>query len=119
MMSADWIVDSLCATAIVLRPFAALSRAACTTFSDSESSADVASSSSRTVAEADQPLSRWAHHAVQPLLTFRIPDQRSSDSDALLLTARQLCTLASDLGVVAIRKRHDKVVDTAEDMSVP
>lgn len=47
MQSAFWIVDSRCAIAIVVRPFAARSSASCTTFSEFESSADVASSSSR------------------------------------------------------------------------
>ena len=42
MVSAFWIVDNLWAMAIVVRPFAAWSRAACTTFSELESSAEVA-----------------------------------------------------------------------------
>jgi hypothetical protein len=41
--------DNLCATANVVRPFAAWSRASCTTFSELESSAEVASSKSRTL----------------------------------------------------------------------
>jgi len=49
MRSAFCIVESRCAMAIVVRPFAALSRASCTTFSEFESSADVASSSRRTL----------------------------------------------------------------------
>ena len=40
--SAFWMVDKRCAMAIVVLPFAAWSRAACTTFSEFESSADVA-----------------------------------------------------------------------------
>ena len=42
MQSAFWIVDNRCAMAIVVRPFAAMSKASCTTFSDVESKADVA-----------------------------------------------------------------------------
>lgn len=48
MQSAFWMVDSRCAMAIVVRPFAARSRASCTTFSEFESSAEVASSRSST-----------------------------------------------------------------------
>jgi hypothetical protein len=40
--SAFWMVDNRCAMAIVVLPFAAWSKAACTTFSEFESSADVA-----------------------------------------------------------------------------
>jgi hypothetical protein len=40
--SAFWMVDSRCAMAMVVLPFAAWSRAAWTTFSELESSADVA-----------------------------------------------------------------------------
>jgi hypothetical protein len=40
--SAFWIVDNRCAMAMVVLPFAAWSRAAWTTFSEFESSADVA-----------------------------------------------------------------------------
>jgi len=40
--SAFWMVDNRCAMAIVVLPFAAWSRAACTTFSEFESNADVA-----------------------------------------------------------------------------
>ena len=46
--SAFWIVDNRWAMARVVRPFAALSSASCTTFSEFESSADVASSRSNT-----------------------------------------------------------------------
>ncbi|KAI0246191.1 hypothetical protein BJV78DRAFT_1257146 [Lactifluus subvellereus] len=49
MQSAFWIVDNRWAIAIVVRPFAASSRAACTTFSEFESRAEVASSSKRTL----------------------------------------------------------------------
>lgn len=48
MQSAFWIVDRRCAIAIVVRPLAAWSRASCTTFSEFESNAEVASSSRRT-----------------------------------------------------------------------
>lgn len=48
ILSAFWMVDNRWAMAIVVRPFAALSSASCTTFSELESSADVASSSSKT-----------------------------------------------------------------------
>lgn len=48
IISAFWIVLRRCATAMVVRPRAAASKAACTTFSDSESRAEVASSSRRT-----------------------------------------------------------------------
>ncbi len=44
---AHLMVESLCATTMVVRPVLALSRAACTTFSLPVSRADVASSSSR------------------------------------------------------------------------
>lgn len=47
--SASLIVDSRCATATVVRPSAALSSAACTILSDSVSSADVASSRSKSL----------------------------------------------------------------------
>ena len=40
--SAFWMVDNRCAIAMVVLPFAAWSRAAWTTFSELESSADVA-----------------------------------------------------------------------------
>jgi hypothetical protein len=49
MQSAFWIVLSRCAIAIVVRPFAAWSSAAWTTFSLVESNADVASSRRRTL----------------------------------------------------------------------
>jgi hypothetical protein len=42
MQSAFWMVDNLWAMAIVVLPLAALSNASCTTFSDFESSAEVA-----------------------------------------------------------------------------
>lgn len=42
MQSAFWIVDNRCAMAIVVRPFAAESRAAWTIFSELESRAEVA-----------------------------------------------------------------------------
>ncbi|KAI7165094.1 hypothetical protein KC349_g202 [Hortaea werneckii] len=48
ILSAFWIVLSRCATEIVVRPSEALSRASWTRCSDSESSAEVASSRSRT-----------------------------------------------------------------------
>ncbi|KAI6044756.1 hypothetical protein EDC04DRAFT_2639393 [Pisolithus marmoratus] len=48
MQSAFWIVDKRWAMAIVVRPLAALSSASCTTFSEVESRADVASSNKRT-----------------------------------------------------------------------
>jgi hypothetical protein len=44
---AHLMVESLCATTMVVRPVLALSRAACTTFSLPVSRADVASSSRR------------------------------------------------------------------------
>ena len=47
MTSACWIVDNRCAIAKVVLPRAAASRAFCTIFSDSESKADVASSSNK------------------------------------------------------------------------
>ena len=43
------MVDRRCAMANVVLPFAALSRASCTTLSDVESRADVASSSNKTL----------------------------------------------------------------------
>mmetsp|Transcript_29511 Transcript_29511/g.71116 ORF Transcript_29511/g.71116 Transcript_29511/m.71116 type:complete len:89 (+) Transcript_29511:1724-1990(+) len=49
MLSALRIVDSLCATTSTVRPSMRLSRASCTSFSLSLSSADVASSRRRTL----------------------------------------------------------------------
>lgn len=100
--SAFWMVDSRCAMAIVVRPFAALSSASCTTFSEFESSADVASSSSNTFGLR----SRARAMAIRSVNVRQNRTVVCTSERHTLLSPRELRTLAPDLGVKApVKKR--------------
>ena len=101
------MVDNRCAIAIVVRPFAALSSASCTTFSEVESSAEVASSSSSTFGSRNSaraiamrsivPCQHRLEHTLRGLLTF--------------LSPRKLRTLATNLSVeTPVHQCHELVV---------
>lgn len=114
MTSAFWIDDSRCAIAIVVRFLAAWSSAVWTTFSDSESSAEVASSSKRILGSLTSARAIAIRSFEKTKRQFLEEKKKKKSPPFLKLTflsSRQLSSFASDLGVVAVRERHDEIVN--------
>lgn len=90
---------------MVVRPFAALSSASWTTRSDCESSADVASSRSKTLGfrMSARAMAIRCFYGSSAAVKYRVIEQTH-------LTAGQLRPLASDLGFELIGQRHDEIV---------
>ena len=89
MRSALRMVDRRCAMTSVVRPCISVSSACWTRRSDSLSSAEVASSSTRM---------------------RRVLEQRARDRQALALAAGEAQAELADHGVVAVRQLHDELV---------
>ena len=83
------MVESRCAIAITVRPAASVSSASWICFSDSESSAEVASSRRRIGA---------------------FFSKRARDRQPLLLAAGKQTTFVADDRLVTLRLRHDEIV---------
>jgi hypothetical protein len=110
MQCAFWIVERRCAMAMVVLPLAAWSRASCTTFSELESSAEVASSRSSTFGSRINARA-IAMRSADPLVSLQhtIDGPRTKERDIrTFLAAGQLRALATNLCIESTLKNNQK-----------
>mmetsp|Transcript_16859 Transcript_16859/g.46082 ORF Transcript_16859/g.46082 Transcript_16859/m.46082 type:complete len:219 (+) Transcript_16859:229-885(+) len=113
MLSAWRMVESRCATTTTVRPPMSESSAACTSFSLSVSSADVASSSSRilpSASGAEQHTTMELEVKQASRAPPRVRHDGARDGDALLLPAAQLRAALTAQRIVLARQRVDEGV---------